>query len=286
MILVMLGSAYLLNRVYDYVYLNSEPRNKISLLVKKKEKKADYIFIGSSRVQNHINTKIVEELTGKAALNLGDQGAKVSDYELFIKLLIERKNLPEIIFLQIDYVFNHQNNSKIASSFGIPFISTSEVVRNHFIKHDPHNAFLYHKIPFYKYAVNDFKLGFREFFLNLINRKPALDLDDGFNPLIGNFPNQKASLPNYIVKSNEAFNEIVKLTKENGINLKVFIAPYCKNTENLDYVSKLKTKILNFSDFSQVITNEKYFQNCGHLNVSGANKFTEILVNELILNKP
>lgn len=63
-----------------------------------------------------------------------------------------------------------------------------------------------------------------------------------------------------------------------------YCVPFCKNNKNRDFTSKLKEKIQGFQDFSQVIQDDKMFQNCNHLNDSGARRFTEIFTEQLLKN--
>lgn len=285
LIIVIIITAFLLNNIYDAVYLNSKPRNKISLLVMDQHKPSEYVFIGSSRVENSINSTIVEEMTGKSTINLGLQGAKMSDYELIIRLLNESKKTPNQIFLQIDYVYNFQAQSKQVNTAAIPFISSNKIVKEHFLKYNSDNYSNYLNIPFYKYLVNDFKIGFREFCLTLTQRGSKHDLNNGFYPLYGNQEQKSASLPIEVAKHNESFDSILEISKNQNYQLDFFFAPYCQNTLNLDYVKKLKTKIPGLYDFSRSIADDDFFQNCSHLNYKGANAFTEIFVNQVILKK-
>lgn len=53
--------------------------------------------------------------------------------------------------------------------------------------------------------------------------------------------------------------------------------------KNIDFVSKLKIKIPELNDFSHVISDDKMFVNCNHLNDNGAKRFTEILIGKLLM---
>jgi uncharacterized alpha/beta hydrolase family protein len=75
LLIVIIFSAIILDKVYTHIYLNKTPRTRASYLIQNKVNDVDYIFLGSSRVQNHINTKLINDLTNKKAINLGVQGA-------------------------------------------------------------------------------------------------------------------------------------------------------------------------------------------------------------------
>ena len=92
-------------------------------------------------------------------------------------------------------------------------------------------------------------------------------------------------MPETISKSNVYFDKIKNYCKKNNIKAVFYCAPFCKHTINLDYVSKLKKKIPELYDFSNAINDDKMFVQCYHLNENGAEKFTEIFVNKIILSK-
>ena len=84
-LVVIIALMYLLDTLYTYVYKNSIPRNKVSYLLSLNDKKIDYVFLGSSRVDNNIIAKVIETETGKIAINFGVQGAKLDDYFLMLQ---------------------------------------------------------------------------------------------------------------------------------------------------------------------------------------------------------
>ena len=75
--------------IYTYTYTTANPRNKIQYLVQLKAQKYDIIFLGSSRVANHIDPKFFNELSHKKTLNLGIEGAGLNDNLLELKLFLK-----------------------------------------------------------------------------------------------------------------------------------------------------------------------------------------------------
>ncbi|WP_134386805.1 hypothetical protein [Flavobacterium psychrophilum] len=59
--------------------------------------------------------------------------------------------------------------------------------------------------------------------------------------------------------------------------------PICENTSNKDYFKEVKKLYPEVHNFENVITGDKYFSSCGHLNDAGAIMFTNILINKLAL---
>ena len=152
---------FVLDKAYTYTYKNSLPRNKISYLISQKSEHIDFIFIGSSRVDNTINTEVIEKHLGGKSLNLGIQASKPSDYLLIVKLLQELQISSDYIFIQLDHSFNLDTNSDILNSFLVPYMEYTSIQRH--LKSTLNDYWYVKNIPFYRYLKYDYQLGFREF---------------------------------------------------------------------------------------------------------------------------
>lgn len=267
--------------IYTYVFEHAPPRNKTQYLLKLKNEKIDYIFLGSSRVENHIVTRLVEEKTGKKALNFGVQGGRLDDVSLMIKVLINNKIKTEKLFIQVDYLYNFENPSTIVGTESLPYIRSNKIICEHRKENYDYNYNYY--VPFYRYGLNDYKLGFREFFNSLIGKKSKVNLTDGFEPISKNFSNKGSSLPETILKSNKNIEEINLICKQNKIEIVYFCAPFCNEMKNINFIDKLKKKIPKLVDFSREINDNKYFKDCSHLNEKGAILFTDKLIDSCLL---
>jgi hypothetical protein len=272
-----------LDILYTYVYTNAQPRSKTQYLLKLKNKKIDYIFLGSSRVENHVVTKMVEEKTSGTAINIGVQGGKLDVTYLILQLLLENNIQFKKLFIQVDYSYNFEGNSIVFNPETIPFIRNNEIINKFHKKNNPDYLRCYY-LPFYRYAVNDFKVGFREFFSSSINKTTSTDFSDGFEPRKDAFSSEKYTLPGTIVKSNKTFEQIDSLCKQKHIDVIYFCAPFCNQVVTSDFTQKLKQKIPTLKDYSKSILEDKYYVNCGHLNEAGAKLFTQMLIDDCILN--
>ena len=279
---IIILSLYLLDFIYTYGYKHGTPRNKISNLMQSENDTIDYIFIGSSRVDNTVNADIISSITGNSSINLGFQGAKTDDYLIILKLLKDKNIHSKHIFIQIDYVYNIDGNSEILKSEFMPFLNNpviSEILK----ERDPEYLQLKF-IPFYRYLKYDYKIGFRELFNSISGKKNKIDLKNGYFPKFGN-THQKlsSSLPDHIIPNNNNIKKINAFAKANNLSIIYFIAPFCPNTKNLDYSKKLKSKLPNFLDYSHIFPyQEEYFYNCSHLNDVGATEFSKILAKDII----
>ena len=285
-LIAIIAILFVLDIIYTKVYTVSQPRNKAQYILSLDEKiNLDYVFLGSSRVENFIMPSIIKEETNKETINLGTQGAKLDDVNIFLRLLIDKQVNIERLFVQVDYIYNIETNSDIVRSQILPFIKSNTTINN-YLKRTDSNYNKNYYIPFYRYATNDYRIGFREFFVSLINKKSNIDFNDGFVPLYDSIKireRHKAILPKRIIESNSSLLEIDSLCTANNINVTYFCAPFCSGLITNNYLSKLNEKIPDFKDFSTVIKQDKLFQNCSHLNKNGAEAFTRHLITVLKL---
>jgi hypothetical protein len=272
----------LLDLAYTKIYENSYPRTKFQYLRSLKDKKVDYIFLGSSRVENGIVPSIIHNKTGKEAVNLGGQAAKLDDIYTVLQLINEYNIHCKTIFIQIDYSYNSvEGNSNIFQYEMAPFLRENEITKHYSDKYAASPLADYY-LPFYRYCTNDLKLGFREVWSNLIGQKTTIVLNKGFTALLGNPKELKGSLPDRIINRNVVLDNIRAFCKQNKIEVVYFCAPFCKYNRNQGYITKLKNKIPELIDFSGAIQNDQMFVNCNHLNEAGAKRFTEIIVDKLL----
>lgn len=268
---------YLLDLTYTYVFTHGTPRNKISYLLSLKNQRISYVFLGSSRVDNTIDSEVIESRTGKRALNLGVQGGKLDDSFLMLQLLHRQGITSDTVFIQVDYIFNMEGNSEILKSNLMPHINQAPI--SNFIRERSSDYYYLRYLPFYRYLKYDYKIGFREFVSTLLGKKPNHNLENGYRPKYGQ-ANQKliGKLPAKIKNSNKTIGAINRYASQHNINIVYFMAPFCSNTINLDYGAKLTKKIPGFLDFSTVFEDhDEYFFNCGHLNDKGAKEFSQLL---------
>jgi hypothetical protein len=269
--------------IYSYAFKNGIPRNKISYILSLENKKIDYIFLGSSRVDNFIDSEIIANKTGKKAINLGIQGGKLDDYYLILQLLNKQNIKSEIVFIQVDYIFNMQGSSKFIKSSLMPFMD--DLLISRYVEERDGDYFNLKHIPFYRYLVYDYKLGFREFFNTAIHKKSKTDFKNGYFPKYGSSGEPlKSSLPGRVADNNQTFDAINEFAKENRIKVVYFMAPYCANTSNLEFSIKLKEKIPALLNYSAIYSNDDYFFNCNHLNDTGAKVFSEFFADQILDN--
>lgn len=279
-IIVFIASMYLLDFIYNYVYSNDHPRNKVQLIANSNNQYIDYIFLGSSRVENHIDCDLIEKLTGKSCINLGLIGGKPKDLRVMASFIKTNNITYDKLFVQIDYNYNATAHSPLFIALVAPFIQKEEFPKD--LKSELDNQ-LYGSIPFFRYAKNDEIIGFREIVMQLIKKDINVDLNNGFVPLPGCGKGISGHFPSNVIYPNKAIEEVLVMHSNNTV---LFTAPYCNSSATRDlFMNELKGYYPKLQDYSRLFDEEDDLTvNCGHLNPKGAKKFTEILTRDLILN--
>jgi hypothetical protein len=283
-IVVMLIVMSVLDAVYTTIYETAYPRTKFQYLRSLKDKKVDYLFLGSSRVESGIVPSIIYNKTNKTAANLGFQAAKPGDIYTILQLITAYNIRYEKIFIQVDYIYNIvDGNSNIFEYEMIPFVRENAITKQYSDQYAA-NPIANYYIPFYRYCNNDVKIGFRDLIANVIHKKNNVTMDGGYGANYGIATKLEAELPDTILETNAIIDNIQSFSKQNKMEVVFYCAPFCKNNRNKDFTTKLKAKIPGFKDFSGAINEDRLFFNCNHLNDSGARRFTEIFTEEVLMN--
>ena len=283
--LVILMVLVLLDVAYTKTYESSPPRSKFQYFRSLRGEKIDFLFIGSSRVENGIVPSVITEKTAKTAVNLGFQAAKLSDIYTLLQLVKEYHIQYETIFIQVDYIYNFEaGHSNIFEYEMMPFIRENAINKNYSDAY-AERPFANYYIPFYRYCSNDLKIGFREVFANLVGKKTNAIAQKGYVARFGSSAELAGALPTVLLNKNSTLDNIQTFIKQNRMKVVFYFAPVCRNSKNQDFVSKLKTKIPELKDFSRALNEDQFFLDCNHLNDNGARRFTEIFTEEVLMKK-
>ena len=274
-----------LDGLYTYAYKSGIARSKIQHILQQKNINYDFVFFGSSRAEFHIDCELIEQLTGKSCINYGISGTTFKDSYSMLQLMdangIKFKNA----FVQVDYMYNHTDYSPNFKARLLPYQNDPFVKE---ILKDYDLSFADKYVPFYRYLINDHVIGFREVFNLLRGAKSKTNFDNGYIPRYGTHEYGVESLPNKIIKSNPSITAMNRYFKAHNVSDFYFIAPLCDDTVDRDlYVELLMSKIPELYNYVALYDDSDagFYFDCGHLNDKGAQDFTRILTNDLILNK-
>ena len=283
-VLILFVSAYALDFCYTIAYLKSAPITKFQNFRAFKDKQIDYVFLGSSRVENTIMPNIIEKKTNKTAINFGFQASKMSDIYLILQLLDEYNIKYKKVFIQIDHHFNIENEYSIPLNKQIsPYLSESSIISENCKNNDYGSYLVFKYIPFLKYSIASNSFSFRNVCSNLFKKQKTFLLQNGYTTL-GNYKKAKDfELPLSITAKNKFYDSIVNYTNKRRKEVVFYTAPFRISGTNLNFMKALNLKVANLNDFSKTVKEDKYFHDNVHLNDEGAVVFTNVLIEKLKL---
>jgi hypothetical protein len=277
-LIVLFVLLIVLDIAYTQVYLQSSHRGKIDYVYNSKALNYDVVILGSSRANNHFVAPLFEE-EGLKTFNYGISGGHLFEASLLLKLMVERHYKIKNVILEADLnLANEEESESVASKF-LPYIHESKVIESHFTQ-QPHFWANYY-IPFYRYIVFEPQIGFREMY-DAAREKPTKLLDHlGYYPL-GKNPNanMKNDLTNLKPLQNKYYEEIKQICKANNINLIAVMTPMCSNVKGMDYFQKVQQVYPEIHNYENAVEGDQYFSSCGHMNDTGARKFTAIILKD------
>ena len=242
-------------------------------------------FLGSSRANNHFVAQMFVD-KGLKAFNYGISGSHLFESALLLKLMEERHYKIKNLILEVDLNLSNESRADGITAKVVPYIHDSKIVMKHLSNEKDFNSLYY--IPFYRYIKFDARIGFREIY-NTLFQKRTNNLDNlGFYAL-GKKPN--VNMKNNIVKlnplhHNKYYEEIKQICKDNDINLIAVMTPMCENTKGINYFDKVQKLYPEIHNYENAVIEDKYFSSCGHMNYTGARLFTAIILKDFFsINK-
>jgi hypothetical protein len=270
-------ASLLLDFIFTSIISKSSERNKVENVIHSFGKKYDVIIMGTSRANNHFVTNLFEK-KGLKSFNYGISGSHLFETSLLLKLMIANKFQIKNLILEADLSICNEKRDEGTTARFMPYIHTNSIIKEHYKNQSDFKQLYY--LPFNRYIKFDAKIGFREVY-EVLAKKPTNTLQNkGYYPLISD---KKGSMKNDIsalkVIRNKYYEEIKKICKQNNINLIAVMTPMCQNTKGLDYFDKVKKQYPEINNFENIVTEDRYFASCGHLNNEGAIIYTNHIIN-------
>ncbi len=264
---------------------------------------AEILISGTSRALKGINPKIITEKTGLSCYNIASDGADLGVQLPKLKWYMKKNRKPKILIQDISQFGGEISNTIYEPFKYLPYLSDDSLYKG-LLKINP--KLWMHK---YIFPTNLIYYNF-EFYIKLLQElfDTANEKDKFINGFLpddskwsSNFELWKKQNPRGIYCStsseySEYLHELIEYCDNQGIVLILLILPnyYRLNefTENSAEVLNFYLKLEKFGKVyylnlvgSEIAYSEENFYNFTHLNVSGANKTSNILAEYIVAEK-
>ncbi|MAM27973.1 MAG: hypothetical protein CMC13_03030 [Flavobacteriaceae bacterium] len=266
-ILVLL--AFLLDALYTKVYNTGAYRNKIMWVREMEGEAVDYILLGSSRMNNHIDPTQIKRETGKDGFNLGVNAFSIFESHLMLKEFL-KKNTTKMVIVQVDSRYRQTKPDPIGEKSWLPFIYEPYVYEE-FESYGTEYK-LYKHIPFYRFQKFESRIGYRDVITSALGKGHVYNKLSGFDPrsqVLKRELTYREDKP--IVQENTSSKKMIELCKKHNIKLIFVTAPIYKFKGDL---APLRQYLPNYHDFKDSIRQRELFSDQIHLNAKGAELFT------------
>jgi hypothetical protein len=240
---------------------------------------SEVVFFGSSRCVNTIVPDDFYKLSGYSSYNMGWAASNPREIYAAIKIFLKNNKHPKFICIQVDAEHSLIEEDNLAKQSLLKYYNKG-IIDEYFS--DKTNFEM--AIPLYSSMINrDF--GWREMLKTFFsNRYPE---NGGYAPINNIIENPHDITPQKI--SNTLFNnksvwiqKSIQICMDKNINVVLFTSPYFK-LENPESFNKLEMYDITYWNFSNSITEYKYFSDPSHLNDVGARLFTKQLANSFLV---
>lgn len=257
----------------------------------------DFAFLGSSRVFYNTDIKEAEKSWGGKGINLGSGGSSLIDNYLSLYLFLKHGNKIKNLFLQIDDIsLNPEERFQRPLNEYIFYenFSDKEVENTYRENCPPWKFFAYKYFP--PFIFMEFNNPYRVAAIqNMIGKKNwsesgGSDFKDGTMDDPEKALSEMRATKIVVSKQGEEYlKKIIKLSKDNGINLILYTAPHYATDQKaaswFDPIEKYTTDLaveenipyLNFN-FSEISPKQELFYKIGHFNRDGVTAFMKIIL--------
>lgn len=271
-----------------YVVWNDLVKGKIN---------SDILVYGTSRARAHISTKIVEQGLSKTCYNLGMDGYTFDMEYCRHKLILEKNKRPEVIIQTLDYhTLSKLKDLYLYEQF-YPYFNDKTIVQTT-KKYNGFNWYDYN-LPLVRYygSFAQIKSALNIFLRPSHNKgnryRGFYNYDQNWTEEFDNARKKQPRLFQKLdVESVKLFEKYLDEVKKSGIKMIFVYTPEYIDGQHfvsnraaiMNFYRRIAHKNnISFLDYSNdsICFQKQYFYNAEHLNLKGANLFTEKLVNDL-----
>jgi hypothetical protein len=258
---------------------------------------ADIIVNGSSRALNHYDPRIISDLTGMSAYNLGMNGVQIDVQMAVLQTYLKHNTKPKLVVQNIDaFIFEATEQGQIYDpGLYMPYLADAQLYEP-LRRIDP-AVWKWKHMPLYGYAVEDMRFTWISGLLGCLGYSGREDYFLGFNPRYTewteDFERFKASIgdgKSYRIERRaiEAFTSIIETCRAQNIPLIFVYSPEYYEMQGLvrnrnaifgtiqQFCAKFQILFWDYSE-SALCQQRDYFYNSQHLNARGAEQFSREL---------
>lgn len=278
-------------------YFNSFKKNEE---VFRQQRHHDVLLLGSSRMKNTVNPKVLDSVLGVNSYNAGTDAATMLEMEMILNSYLSLHPKPSLVVLSLDY-FSLDTKRKLGFyPIYLPYDDVHEVQKT--LKRAGLQTGFYKLFPFLKLTeLDDYYKGA---VLKVAMKKDEIPAGDyiykGYvSNTLDTIPrsfqgSRKIEEMSVTEEAKNALVNIIHICKKNGIKLVFTYAPEYKfmnqkTVKNFSAIMGFYDSVANSyrlpflrHDSLPICSQGKYFANPGHVNRKGADVYTAILANHLI----
>ena len=288
-ILIVFFLDYSIGSALKYYYFKQQSGYEYRSLYSIEKTKAEILIFGSSTANSHYYPPIFEKRLNMSCYNTGRDGTSIY-YDYAVLRSIVKRYSPKLIILDFNINYEHNQSSYDRISALLPFYQNHPEIREIVKLKSPfENIKLLLKIYPYNSLIFSILAGNSE-----LNKQRTLDIKGymksskvWFEPIKTVNLHPIHYLDSTKVKIYESF---IKECVTSNIKLYVVCSPSFLKYNNIpndilmgeQVANKYHIKFLNFLQDTNIINNNKYFQDPYHMNYEGAQTFSNLVVDEII----
>lgn len=247
-----------------------------------KESNEDVLIFGSSRAKHHYVPDIIEDSLGVTCYNTGEDGNGIILSYGFLKMITQRYS-PKLIIYDVTTFDMHEDDNMKYVDLMKPFYYEPGI-DSIFWEVNPKSRYMMLS-NLYRYNTTCLRVigNFIHPMTNYPKGYSALfDVMD-YEPIIKEEPQKEVDLLKI-----KYFEDFVKMTKNNNIQLVCCVSPIYKAFSNEDYYGHIKQicekyeiPFLYYEAEATIIEEKSYFKDRTHLNDSGASLYSNIIARKI-----
>lgn len=259
------------------------------------EMNKDIIVVGSSRGARNINAAHIEKVTGHKAYNMSYPGSDVEFHDFLVQTIVKFNKKPKLIVLTVDAGHPGQFETNSSIKFRLdrlyPLVKYDYVV-DELIKRDEKNELLSKLFVLHRLNKSNFDIRPKHFsVLDTIKDNGSMPVTFQDKKEDWKFPVPKQhDAASEVPAKREAFLNIIKTCRENGIELLVVFSPNLM-PYNDSFEARIKQLAGNnvhymvYDKANPVYKDNTYYFDKEHLIAKGANVFTSEISSYINTNK-